>query len=199
MIKVGVTGGIGSGKTEFCKTWEKLGAFVLYADDFAKKLMVTEPELIEALKNAFGEETYRSSGELNKAHLITEAFDKGRVEELNRIVHPVLRQKSKEVAEQAEQKGYELFAKEAAVLLNEGRPPELDYIVMLLSEKEDQLKRVSRRDQTEKQAVLERMNKQPDFESLTHLADFIIRNNEGLEELHQKAAKLYRKLISPEN
>lgn len=199
MIKVGVTGGIGSGKTEFCKTWEKLGAYVLYADDFAKELMVTEPELTEALRKTFGHETYLPSGELNKPHLIKEAFDKGRVEELNRIVHPVLRRKSKEVAGQAEKEGFEVFVKEAAVLLNEGRPPELDYVVLLLSEKEDQLERVSRRDQTGKEAVLERMNTQPDFAALTHLADFTIQNNGSLEELRQKAEKLYQKLLSAEN
>jgi dephospho-CoA kinase len=84
MIKVGITGGIGSGKSTVCKEWEKLGAVVFYADDEAKKLMVTDRLSRQKLTDAFGPQTYKADGSLNKAHLIEEAFIKGRVEELNR-------------------------------------------------------------------------------------------------------------------
>ena len=64
MIRVGVTGGIGSGKTTLCKEWEKLGAFVVYADDLAKKLMVEDEELVKNIKSTFGDKAYDEDGAL---------------------------------------------------------------------------------------------------------------------------------------
>ena len=90
MIRVGVTGGIGSGKTTLCKEWEKLGAFVVYADDLAKKLMVEDEELVKKIKSTFGDKAYDEYGSLNRQYLAQEAFEKGRVNELNNLVHPVL-------------------------------------------------------------------------------------------------------------
>jgi dephospho-CoA kinase len=196
MIKVGITGGIGSGKTTFCKEWEKLGAFVLYADDLAKQLMQEDPELQEKIKQAFGDESYDSEGNLNRPYLAKEAFEEGRVEELNALVHPVLWKHSEKLADQKEQEGVEVFANEAAILLQNGRPKHLDYVIIVTAEKEQRLQRTVNRDQASRDQVEGRMQKQPDFESLTHLADFVILNNGTLEELKEKAKKVYKSIKS---
>ncbi|HBX67537.1 MAG TPA: dephospho-CoA kinase, partial [Balneolaceae bacterium] len=141
MIKVGITGGIGSGKTTFCKEWEKLGAYVLYADDFAKQLMQEDPKLQQKITKVFGDESYDSEGNLNRPYLAKEAFEKGRVEELNELVHPVLWERAEELANKKEQEGVEVFAKEAAILLQNGRPKDLDFVIIVMADQEQRIER----------------------------------------------------------
>jgi len=195
MIVAGVTGGIGSGKSTLCKVWEEVGAKVVYADDLAKKLMVEDRQVKESLMDLFGESTYSEDGSLNKAHLINEAFQKGRVEELNSVVHPAVRKNFKEVIESSKKEGVELLVKEAALLLNNGRPEELDAVILVTSSKSDQIKRVQERDSVGEKNVLDRMNKQPDFESLKSYADYVINNDGTLDEFKLKSKELYLKVL----
>lgn len=195
MITVGITGGIGSGKTTVCKVWEQLGAKVIYADDLAKELMQTDERLKKKLTEAFGEKTYLEDSSLNKPHLIKEAFEKHRVEELNDIVHPILREKIKELITAYEREKVEVFVVEAAVLLNKGRPDYVDEIVLVTSDREKRVERVIQRDKSTEQEIIARLNKQPDFDRATHLVDHIIINDGTLEELNEAASKLYKRLI----
>lgn len=195
MITVGVTGGIGSGKTTVCKVWERLGAKVIYADNLAKELMQKDDRLKLKLTEAFGENTYLKDKSLNKPHLIKEAFSKHRVEELNEIVHPILREKIKELMQSYERKGVKVFVVEAAVLLNKGRPDYVEKIVLVTSDREKRIERVIKRDQAKEQDITARVEKQPDFDKATHLVDYIITNNGSLNELKDSATKLYKKII----
>ncbi|MDR9415020.1 MAG: dephospho-CoA kinase [Gracilimonas sp.] len=189
MIKVGITGGIGSGKTTFCKVWEKLGVHVVYADDFAKKLMNEDEGLRNNIVKVFGDESYNKDGSLNRSYLAKEAFGKDRVEELNKIVHPVLKANLKKYALQKEREGNKVFAYEAAILLNEGRADWLDFVVIITANEKQKLSRTAERDNTATREIKDRMNKQPDFEQLYSLADFIIENSGTLQELKLKAEK----------
>ncbi len=195
MITVGVTGGIGSGKTTVCKIWEDLGAKVVYADDLAKDLMQTDEQLKRRLVEAFGENTYLEDKSLNKPHLIKEAFEKHRVQELNDIVHPILRDKIKELIQFHEQNNVDVFVVEAAVLLNKGRPDYVKKIVLVTGEREKRVDRVIKRDKSTEQEIVARLNKQPDFEKASHLVDYIIVNDGTLDELNESATKLYKRLI----
>lgn len=195
MISVGITGGIGSGKTTVAKIWESLGARVVYADDLAKELMQTDPQLKEKLSDKFGEEAFNPDGSLNKPHLIKEAFQQNRVDELNAIVHPAIRKETKNLIKQAEKSGEQIFAYEAAILLNNGRPDYLDVVVLVTSDREKRLERVSTRDLVDESDVAARMTKQPDFGSLLHLVDYTLKNNGTQEELRDKSIQLYNKLI----
>ena len=195
MISVGITGGIGSGKSTVARIWESLGAEVVFADDLAKELMRTDPVLRQKLKDTFGKQTYNPDGSLNKPHLIKEAFQKNRVKELNSIVHPTMRIEIQNLITQADKAGAELFAYEAAILLNNGRPDYLDLVVLVTSDRNSRLARVSERDSVNEEEVAARMGKQPDFATLTHLADYIINNNGTLDELREKSVNLYQELI----
>lgn len=194
MITVGITGGIGSGKTTVCREWEKLGAYVLYADDLAKKLMNTDPEIRKDITRAFGSDSYREDGSLNRAHLTEEAFRKGRVKELNAIVHPRVYKASQKLREQAKAQGYKVFVKEAALLLQHGRPEGLDRLVLVLADRGKRVQRVMERDRADEHLVQNKMRKQQDFDELRHLADYILENNGTLQELRRKARCLYHKL-----
>lgn len=196
MIKAGITGGIGSGKTTFCKEWEKLGAFVLYADDFAKQLMQEDEELQHKIKQVFGNESYDANGNLNRPYLAQEAFQKGRVEELNNLVHPVLWDRAAELAKEKEREGVEVFAKEAAILLSNGRPEDLDYVIIVMADEDERIERTLERDHATEQEIRNRMDKQPDFESLTHLADFVVLNNGSEDELKAKAVQILEEIKS---
>ncbi len=194
MIKVGVTGGIGSGKTTFCKALEKLGSFVLYADDFAKELMVTDQKLKHEIIEAFGTQSYSEKGELNRSYLAEQAFSKNRVEELNAIVHPILWERVAELMCIKEEEGLLVFVKEAAILLNNGRPTDLDFVVLVKSPREKRIQRVQERDNTTEQLVTDRIDKQPNFDELETLCDFVIDNSGTLEELNMKALALFEEI-----
>lgn len=194
MIRVGVTGGIGSGKTTLCKEWERLGAFVVYADDLAKKLMVEDEELIDKIKSVFGNKAYHEDGSLNRHFLAQEAFEKGRVAELNGLVHPVLWDKVEEISIQKEREGVDVFVKEAAILLQHGRPEDLDYVVLVEADEQQRMERVLERDNSDKEKVEGRISAQQDFSTLTGLADFVVSNNEGIKELKEKAGNLLREI-----
>ena len=91
MLHIGITGGIGSGKTTVCKIFETLGIPVYYADDRAKALMTNDLRLVATLKNAFGNETYLPDGALNRSYLAAAVFgDTEKLAQLNAIVHPAV-------------------------------------------------------------------------------------------------------------
>lgn len=188
---VGVTGGIGSGKTTFCRVWENLGAAVYYADAAAKRLIVHDHELISHIREAFGKETYHADGSLNKNHLIREAFEKGRVDALNKLVHPAVAEDFKVFVKKAEEENRKMVVKEAALLLMGGRPEDLDIIVLILSDKNNRISRVVERDDVSEKEVSDRDSKQPAFDQLTHLADFVLTNDGTQKELERKADELY--------
>ncbi|MDO8991503.1 MAG: dephospho-CoA kinase, partial [Daejeonella sp.] len=91
MLKIGITGGIGSGKTTVCKVFELLGVPVFYADDVAKSIMHTDPILKSEVLDAFGQNSYTQSGELNRSYISSIVFnDKYELEKLNSLVHPAV-------------------------------------------------------------------------------------------------------------
>jgi dephospho-CoA kinase len=199
MVKVGITGGIGSGKTTVCKVWESMGAVVVYADDLAKKLMVDDDELITKVISEFGELSYHEDGTLNRQYLATKAFKKGEVEKLNKIVHPAVARKVQELMERAEAQGADLFAEEAALLLSKGRPEIFDYIVIVTADKTDRLKWVKKRDGSGQDEIIARMRKQQSFEELMPLCDFVIENDSTVHSLKRKAEDLYRQMLKLQN
>lgn len=195
MIKVGVTGGIGSGKTTLCKEWEKLGAYVVYADDLAKQLMIENEELVLNIKSAFGEKAYYKDGSLNRSYLAKEAFEGGRVEELNNLVHPVLWEAVDQLVAQKKKESVKVFVKEAAILLQKGRPENLDVVVIVFAPEDERTERVVKRDRSYKNEVQHRINKQQDFESLVHLSDYEIVNEGTLDQLKVKARTLFDEIL----
>lgn len=191
MIIVGVTGSIGSGKSTLCKQWEKMGAKVVYADDLAKELMVSNVAVKKKIEHTFGKDSYNTDGSLNKSHLIVEAFKKNRVEELNGIVHPAVAEAFKHICEVEREKGTAVLVKEAALLFNMGKKDNYDVIVIVTTTKDQQIQRVTQRDNVNERDVTERLEKQPDFEKLKSYADFVIENNSSLEEFEKKVTSLF--------
>jgi len=195
MVKVGITGGIGSGKTTVCDIFQHHGAYQLNADDLAKSLMSEDEEVKKEIIETFGEESYTKEGRLNREYLATQAFGNGRVQELNDIVHPRMPEAVEKHMKKAEEQGYKVFVYEAALLLQNLRPEELDVVILVLADKQKRIDRVRKRDEVNKELILDRMQHQQDFKELTHLADIVIDNNGTLEELKDRAEKVYYDIL----
>jgi dephospho-CoA kinase len=195
MIKAGLTGGIGSGKTTVARHWEVLGACVIYADSLAKELMVTDMKLREQIVSVFGRESYNTDGSLNRGYLSEQAFTTGRVEELNRLVHPVVYKKTDELMRKAEADGYPVFVKEAALLLKNGRPENLDCIVVVTAPEGERIRRVAKRDQVSEEEVRNRIRNQQSEEYMLGLSDYIIDNSKDAAHLKEEAVRIYSLML----
>lgn len=196
MVKIGITGGIGSGKSTVCEIWKQQGAKVINADDLAKQLMVTDDALKEQIIDKFGSDSYHKNGHLNRGFLAEQAFNQGRTEELEQLVHPAVFKETARLIQQAEKEGLNVLVYEAAILLQKGRPEKLDYIVLVLAEEATRIERVSDRDQTGKHDIRARIKAQRDYEPYVSSADVVIRNDGSLQALKREAVEVYKRLVN---
>jgi len=193
MLKVGITGGIGSGKSTVCRLFEKFGVPVYYADDRAKWLMNHQEGLKEQLKENFGAETYQEDGLLDRTYLAKIVFkDSAKLEILNRIVHPAVFEDGEQWQIEQEELGAIYTLKEAALLFETGSYRNLDRIIVVTVPEEIRIKRVMERDSTTEEEVRARINKQMPQEEKEKRADYIITNiawktlNIQISEVHEK-------------
>jgi dephospho-CoA kinase len=175
VLKIGLTGGIGSGKTTVAKIFELLGVPVYYADHASKRLYVTNKDLMADLKKNFGEDIYLND-QLNRAKLAAIVFnDAAKLELLNGLVHPLT---IKDAEEWMQQQTTPYIIKEAALLFEAGSASGLDYIIGVSTPQPLRIKRVMERDGVSHEEVLSRMQRQMDEETKMRLCDFIIKNDE---------------------
>ncbi len=176
MLKIGITGGIGSGKTTVCRLFETLGIPVYYADDRAKWLMQNDEELVQGLKNLFGEKVYDKNNNLNRKHLASIIFhDNAKLKALEALVHPKVYVDGMEWHEAQKNVPYTL--KEAALLFEAGSYKAMDKTITVFAPIEMRIQRVMKRDNAPREAVLARINKQWPDEKKIELADFVIKND----------------------
>lgn len=190
MLKIGLTGGIGSGKSTIAKIIETLGYPVYISDPRAAWLMNWDLEVREALTSYFGEEIYLPGDRLNKQRLASIIFnDKNAIAEVNRIVHPAVTQDFLEWC--GEQKKDILFF-ESAILFESKLEGLFDYIISISADMETRVKRVIERDATNREKVIERINNQmPDSEKLSR-SDFVIYNNDDDQIVKQILAIIHQ-------
>ncbi len=196
MIKVGITGGIGSGKSTVCKIFEVLGIPIYYADDRAKWLMTNKDNVVEGVTQLFGKEAYLEDGALNRAYIASIVFnDQEKLEKLNQIVHPAVWLDGEEWNEENKEAPYTL--KEAALLFESGGYQLMDKMICVYAPKEERLKRVMKRDGAKKEEVIARMDKQWDDEKKMELSDFIIHNH-GSHSLIRQVIDIHQRIIANE-
>lgn len=194
MLKIGITGGIGTGKTTVCKMFERLGVPVYYADDRARWITNNKPEVIAALKNIFGEAIYKN-GELDRPQLGAIVFsDKEKLAQLNAVVHPAVFEDAESWQEEQRNAGHIYTLKEAALLFESGSYKMLDKIIVISTPEALRVERVMSRDNLSKEEVLKRIASQMPQEEKEKLADFVIQNI-ALSELEEAVKKLHVQLL----
>jgi len=198
MIKIGITGGIGSGKTTVCKIFEKLGIPVFYADTVAKEIMITDPVLREGIINTFGNDSYDFAGKLNNKYIAQLVFnDQQELAKLNALVHPaVFRAFDSWEDTIAADVPYTL--KEAALLFESGSYKMCDKNILVTAPADVRIARVIARDAVTREQVEARMDKQLHDDEKKKIADFLITNDESRSvilqvlELHHQFLNLTR-------
>lgn len=190
---IGITGGIGSGKSTVCKVLEILGNKIYYADDRAKWLMENHLPLANKIKALFGEESFKNQ-QLDRPYIAQKAFtNPEKLQSLNEAVHPM-------VAEDLMQwvmsnKDEKMLFNEAALLFEAGSYKKMNYTILVTAPEEVRLQRVLARDSHRTvSAIKEIMNKQMKDEEKLPLADFVI-NNDGKSSLIKQVMNVYSKLI----
>lgn len=174
MITIGVTGGIGSGKSTVCKILETLGYPVFYADEVAKQNMLENLDLISAIVGTFGEKAYIDK-QLNRNYLASQIFSKPELrDKLNALVHPTVFQ-SYEIWK--EQQTSPFIFNEAALMFETGSYKRFDRIWLVVADTETKIKRVMQRDGISRDLVEARMNNQLSDEEKMQFPCEVIHNS----------------------
>lgn len=175
MLKIGLTGGIGSGKSTVAHIFETLGIPVYYADAASKRLMNENDELKNKVKANFGEETY-INGVLNRKYLSDIVFnDPEKTKLLNSMVHPAT---IKDAGTWMRIQTTPYVIKEAALIFESGSNKDLNYVIGVKSPAELRFKRAMARDNISAAQVQTRINRQMDEEEKMRLCDYVIVNDE---------------------
>ena len=198
MLKVGITGGIGSGKSTITSLFHDLGVPIYNSDERAKWLLSNDVDLMDQIKILFGQESY-SNNKLNRAHIANIVFqDNDMLKELNAIVHPLVKIDFENWL--LLQKKEPLVIKEAAILIESGAYKELDVLIVVLADKKTRIKRVINRDNVSKEDVEKRMETQISDSERLKFANFSVDNNTDQSNLKMQVGELYKKLLSyPKN
>lgn len=186
MIKTGITGNIGSGKTTVSRIFEVLGTPVFYADDAAKYLMQKDASLITAIKTLLGEDAYKD-GQLNRSFISAQVFNNpAKLAALNGLVHPAVFRYGMEWFQSQNHLPYAL--KEAALIFETGGENWLDKVILVTAPEEVRIARVMKRDGISRDKVVERINNQWPQEEKEKKADFIIQNYDAHSLIKQVLA-----------
>ena len=192
MVKVGLTGGIGSGKTTVSNFLLDYGIPVYNSDSKGKTLMNTNLELKNNIVSIFGERVY-NNGILNTNLLSSIVFnDSTKIDQLNNLVHPKVAQDFNQWVGKNNNKP--ILVKESAILIESGAYLNMDKIILVVSEKSTRINRVSKRDNSDLESIEKRINLQLTDNEKIKYADYIIENNSSLEHLKLEVLKVVNKI-----
>ena len=182
--KVGITGGIGSGKTTVCKIFEFLGVPIFYSDEVAKNILVTNQNVIRQIQEVFGEEAYNLDSTYNKQFVASKIFnDKSLLLKLNSIIHPIVIEENLIWNDKYKDSPY--IINESALIFESGKYKLFDKIIVVYCPEYIKIDRVMKRDNLNKDQVQERIKNQlADIEKI-RLSDMVIINNNEISLLSQ--------------
>ncbi|MFQ3598704.1 MAG: dephospho-CoA kinase [Chloroherpetonaceae bacterium] len=193
--RVGVTGGIGTGKTTVCNFLREQGCDIFSADLEAKRLQETDPDVIAGIKKIFGDAIYEN-GVPNRKRMAEIIFhDEKKLSELNALIHPKVFRAFDEAARRAEAEGIPMIAKEAAILFESGGEKGLDAVIVVAADLERRFARLHARGLSDAE-IRARMSRQFPQDELLKRADMIIWNNHTLDALEADTKRAYLALLA---
>ena len=199
MLRIGLTGGIACGKSTVANMFAEFGAHIVDADVIVHKLYRPGQEIYQELIKHFGQEIVKPDGEIDRAKLAMVAFDGGRVEELNKIVHPaVIRQQEQWMREIGAKAPYAVIMVEAALIFEANARDRFDKILVVTCSPAQKITRFAHRSgmsEVQAQAEVERRSKAqiPDDEKV-RWADFVIDNSGPLDVTRHQVERIYAEL-----
>ena len=187
MTIVGLTGGIGSGKSTVLQMFQELGTAIYIADTEAKKLMSSNKELIKEIKQLFGEQSYINK-ELNRSYIAEIVFnDKEKLKALNALVHPKVRKHFNQFIKKSTA---EIVIYESAILFESGSNTMCDFIITVIASLENKINRIIKRDKVTKKQILKRMEHQVEDDFKIKNSNFVIENNR-LKDTKQQVEAIF--------
>jgi dephospho-CoA kinase len=190
-MKLGITGGIGSGKTSVCRVFKILGIPVFSADPEASKIMNTDADIIRSITSLLGKDIY-VDGSLNRLKLATLIFNDNKLlQKINSLVHPVV---FKHFKIWAQEQNAPYVIMEAAILFESGASKLVDRIVSVIAPVEERVDRVIKRNRLSKDQVMDRIRNQMDDESRIKLSDYVISNSEN-DMIIPEILKIHRDIL----
>lgn len=193
-LQIGITGGIGAGKSTVCKIFSVLGIPTYDADSRAKAVMTTDGILVESIKKEFGTLSFKTNGELNREYLAAEVFnDEQKLKKLNALVHPRVGVDYENWLREQTTTTYVL--KEAALLIESGSYKSLDYLLLVTAPESVRIERVLARDNHRNRAQVEEILKnQLEEDKKLALADFTV-NNDGKHSLLEQVLNMHKQFL----
>jgi dephospho-CoA kinase len=197
MLRVGLTGGIGSGKSTASNFFESFGSFVINADEEAKKLLSSSDTVQHELISEFGTDIIDVSGQINKAKLARVAFqDEEHQQRLNSVIHPYIYNKIDDQFNQILNEGkFDIFVVDGALIFESGYDVHMDYIIVVTALLKNRMERALARKTLSREEILKRIDLQWPEEEKVNLADFVIHNDGSENELKKNIKNLIKKLI----
>ena len=196
MLKVGLTGGIGSGKSTASRYFESLGAFVLDADEEAKELITSNETVQHELISEFGTDIIDGTGRVDKKKLSRVAFqDEDHQQRLNSVVHPyIFNLIDKEFNRVFNNKKHGVFIVDAALIYETGFDAHLDYVIVVTAHLKNRMERALGRETLSREEILKRVGFQWPEEEKVNMADFVVHNDGTEAELQKNIESLIKKL-----
>lgn len=197
MLKIGITGGIGSGKSLICKIFSLLSIPIYYADERAKELIVEDFELKSKIINLLGNEAYFEDGTYNRRWVANQVFEnKELLQQLNHLVHPkVAEDRLRWTALHQNNAPYLLY--EAAIMQAAGNGNTFDKVVVVITNLEERIRRIKKRDSFRaEEEIIQIIEKQKTDSEFIKLADFVIFNNPNERVIQQvlELDKIFREI-----
>ncbi len=175
VIKIGITGGIGSGKSTICAIFQTFGIPIYFADTEAKRLMVEDDILKLKIQQLLGHEAYTPQGTLNKAFISDKIFKNNTLRnEINKLVHPAV---GKDFNQWANRQSAPYVIEESAILFEESMASNFDKVIVVVADEDLRIQRVMNRNKTTVEAIKQRIRSQWSDAMKIKNADFIIENN----------------------
>ena len=197
MLKIGLTGGIGSGKSEVSKFLKKWGAYVFDADQEAKVIIEENKIVQKEIIKEFGTDVINKENKIEKKKLARIAFqDDFHQSKLNAVVHPYVFKKIDETFEKiASENKYKMFIVDAALIYESGADAHMDYVIVVTSLLRYRTERVISNGKISREDFMKRVDLQWSDEDKEHLADYVIQNNADINTLKKESKKIFETLF----
>jgi len=197
MLRIGLTGGIGTGKSTASKILKGLGAFIFDADKEAKRILLSNEIIKSELISEFGTDIMTVDGNVDNNKLARVAFqDQEHQLILNTIVHPyVFKEIDKNFDKKLDDGKHDIFVVDAALIYESGADTHMDYVIVITALIKTRMERALARQTLSREEILKRMDLQWSEEDKASLADFVIHNDGSEEELRKNIHAIYTELV----